>query len=141
MPRVAGVISEVRQTPLSHVNLRAIQDKVPNAYIAGASKSKEISDLIGKHVAYSVTADGYKLREATLEEVNKHFDALRPKEPQSLNRDLTKHEILPLSSIRFEDSSSFGVKTANIATMLTFGFPEGRYRMAQRSPSTSMMNS
>ena len=27
MPRVAGVITGVRQTPLSHVNLRAIQDK------------------------------------------------------------------------------------------------------------------
>ena len=36
MPRVAGVITGVRQTPLSHVNLRAIQDKVPNAFIAEA---------------------------------------------------------------------------------------------------------
>ena len=30
LPRVAGVISTVRQTPLSHVNLRAVQDEVPN---------------------------------------------------------------------------------------------------------------
>lgn len=37
MPRSAGIITEVRQTPLSHVNLRAIQDKVPNSFIAEAT--------------------------------------------------------------------------------------------------------
>ena len=36
MPRVAGIITGVRQTPLSHVNLRAIQDQVPNAFISEA---------------------------------------------------------------------------------------------------------
>ena len=34
LPRVGGIITSVIQTPLSHVNLRAIQDNVPNAYIA-----------------------------------------------------------------------------------------------------------
>ena len=34
LPRVGGIITSVVQTPLSHVNLRAIQDNVPNAYIA-----------------------------------------------------------------------------------------------------------
>ena len=33
LPRVAGVITTVRQTPLSHVNLRAAQDGIPNAYV------------------------------------------------------------------------------------------------------------
>ena len=33
---VAGVISLERQTPLSHVNLRAVQDGVPNAYVGNA---------------------------------------------------------------------------------------------------------
>ena len=33
LPRVGGIITSVIQTPLSHVNLRAIQDIVPNAYI------------------------------------------------------------------------------------------------------------
>ena len=34
LPRVGGIMTSVVQTPLSHVNLRAIQDNVPNAYIA-----------------------------------------------------------------------------------------------------------
>ena len=33
LPRVGGIITSVVQTPLSHVNLRAIQDNVPNSYI------------------------------------------------------------------------------------------------------------
>lgn len=125
MPRVAGVITEVRQTPLSHVNLRAVQDKVPNAYVSNALQADDIKSLIGKYVRYEVNSQGYRIREATQQEVDTWFAALRPAEPQVLKRDLSKKEILPLSKIQFQDSSAFGVKTTNIATMLSFGFPEG----------------
>jgi len=73
MPRVAGIMTSVRQTPLSHVNLRAVQDGVPNAFIKGASEDPEIVSLLGKYVHYSVGADGYQLREATVQEVESHF--------------------------------------------------------------------
>jgi len=125
MPRVAGVISEVRQTPLSHVNLRAIQDKVPNAYITSAMQDKTIASLVGKLVHYQVTQQGYKIREASQAEVDAHFDKLRPSSPQSPPRDLSKTKITPLSEIQFADGTSFGVKTANLATMHTFEFPNG----------------
>ena len=125
MPRVAGVITGVRQTPLSHVNLRAIQDKVPNAFIAEAWKRERIESLIGKYVYYKVNADGFEIREATLKEVDRHFADLRPTETQKPERNLSLREILLLDDIRFADSSGFGVKTANVATLRTFGFPEG----------------
>ena len=125
MPRVAGVITGVRQTPLSHVNLRAIQDKVPNAFIAEAWKSERIAPLIGKYVYYQVNADGFEIREATLKEVENHFADLRPAKTQKPKRDLSLTKIQPLDNIRFTAASSFGVKTANVATLRTFGFPEG----------------
>ena len=125
MPRVAGVITGVRQTPLSHVNLRAIQDKVPNAFIAEAWKNSAIAPLIGKYVYYKVNADGFEIREATLKEVETHFDDLRPSKTQKPKRDLSVMKILPLDNIGFADASRFGVKTANVATLRTFGFPEG----------------
>ena len=37
LPRVAGIASTVPQTQLSHINLRAVQDGVPNAYIRNAT--------------------------------------------------------------------------------------------------------
>lgn len=125
MPRVAGVITEVRQTPLSHVNLRAVQDKVPNAYINDALKLPEINSLVGKLVAYSVSPKGYSIREASKAEVDKHFESLRPTEPQTPTRDLAVKEIRSLSDLKFEDSASAGVKAANIAVMHTFDFPDG----------------
>ncbi len=125
MPRVAGIITEVRQTPLSHVNLRAIQDKLPNAFITGASENALIKPLIGKYVYYKVNADGFELREATIEEVDAHFANLRPAKTQVPERDLSVTKIRSLGDIKFSDSSNFGVKTANLATMRTFGFPEG----------------
>ena len=125
MPRVAGIITGVRQTPLSHVNLRAIQDKVPNAFITEAWENRTIAPLIGKYVYYKVDADGFELRAATSEEVEAHFADLRPAKPQIPIRDLSVTEIRPLNDIKFSDSSQFGVKTANVATLRTFGFAEG----------------
>ena len=125
MPRVAGVITGTRQTPLSHVNLRAIQDKVPNAFITKAWENDAIAPLIGKYVYYRVNADGFEIREATLKEVETHFADLRPSKTQKPERDLSVTKVLPLDNIGFADSSGFGVKVANIATLRTFGFPEG----------------
>ena len=124
MPRVAGIITGVRQTPLSHVNLRAIQDKVPNAFIAEAWKSERIVPLIGKYVSYKVNADGFEIKEATLKEVETYFADLRPPKGQKPERDLSGTKILPLDDIRFADAARFGVKTANVATLRTFGFSE-----------------
>lgn len=125
MPRVAGVISEVRQTPLSHVNLRAIQDKTPNAFIRGASQNEQIQSLLGKLVRYQVTPQVYRLREASQAEVDRHFASLRPAKSQKPARDLSKTTIESLQSIQFEDASGFGVKTANLAAMRRFNFSPG----------------
>ena len=125
MPRVAGIITGVRQTPLSHVNLRAIQDKVPNAFITKAWENRLIAALIGKYVFYKVNADGFEIREATQKEVEAHFAGLRPAKTQKPKRNLSVKKVLPLDVIGFADSLSFGVKTANIATLRTFEFPEG----------------
>ena len=125
MSRVAGVITGVRQTPLSHVNLRAVQDKIPNAFIAKAWENKEIAPLIGRYVYYEVNADGFEIREATFKEVETHFADLRPSKAQEPARDLSATKVLPLDGIGFADAARFGVKTANIATLRALGFPEG----------------
>ncbi len=125
MPRVAGIITAVRQTPLSHVNLRAVQDKIPNAFIIEASENQAIKPLIGKYVSYNVTPDGYTIREATLAEVEAHFAELRPAREQTPNRDLSVTRIRPLSDTDFTDASIVGVKAANVAAMRTFGLPQG----------------
>lgn len=125
LPRVGGIITSFIQTPLSHVNLRAIQDNVPNAFIRDPLSNPIISDLIGKYVYYKTGTDDYEIREATLEEVNDWYEDLRPQTGQTPNLNLSYKDILPLDDIGFEMSDGFGAKCANVATMRTFGFPDG----------------
>ena len=125
MPRVAGIITGFRQTPLSHVNLRAVQDNVPNAYIQGAATDPTIAGLIGRYVYFKVAAEGYEIREAALEEVENHFADIRPAEVQVPVRDLSVREIRPLDEIGFADGKSVGVKAANVATLGAIGFADG----------------
>ncbi|MFT4637146.1 MAG: hypothetical protein ACI8T1_000455 [Verrucomicrobiales bacterium] len=119
VPLLRGIITETPQTPLSHVNLRAVQNHNPNAYIRGASNHPEIKPLIGKYVRYAVRPDGFEISEATREEVEAHLEALRPKESQLPPRDLEQLEILPLGSLGFARSSSIGAKAANLAQLMT----------------------
>ena len=125
LPRVAGIISTVPQTPLSHVNLRAVQDGVPNSFIRDALDNTDIDDLVDSYVHYTVTEDGWTLRAATPAEVDAHYASSRPATEQTPQRDLSVTEITPLSEVGFEDWDAFGVKAANVAVLGTLGFPEG----------------
>lgn len=125
LPRVGGIITSVIQTPLSHVNLRAIQDNVPNAYIKDPLLIDSIANLLDTYVYYKVEQDKYIIREATLDEVNAWYENIRPTEDQIPDRDLSQTSILPLDSIEFDMADAFGAKCSNVATMRTFGLPDG----------------
>ena len=125
LPRVAGVISTVPQTPLSHVNLRAIQDRVPNAFMRDALDRADIASLIDSYVHYTVTKTGLILRGVTRAEVDDHYAASRPAREQTPQRDLSVKSITPLSEIGFKDWRAFGVKAANVAVLGTLGFSAG----------------
>ena len=125
LPRVAGIITTVAQTPLSHVSLRAVQDGVPNAFIRGALDKPDINALTGHYVQYTVTADGYTIRAATKAEIDNHYASSRPATAQTPQRDLSVTEITPLRWIGFDDWDAFGVKAANVAVLRALDFPEG----------------
>ena len=125
LPRVAGIISAVPQTPLSHVNLRAVQDRVPNAYIRDAGDNGKITALLDRYVRYEVTAGGWTLTEVTKAEVDKHYESARPARVQTPERDLSVTAITPLSQVGFKDWKAFGVKAANVAELGKLGFPAG----------------
>jgi len=118
--RTAGIITEVPQTPLSHINLKAKQNNTPNAYIKGAITDPRLTQLMGQYVRFETLPDGFTVRQATQEEVETHLDSLRPADPQFPVRDLTKTAIQPLSSLGFTSAAGYGAKTANVAEMRKF---------------------
>ena len=125
LPRVAGIITTAPQTPLSHINLRAVQDGVPNAFIRDALDNPDIDSLLDNYVHYTVTEGGWTLRAATPAEVEAHYAASRPATEQTPQRDLSVTEITALNDIEFDDWTAFGVKAANVAVLRTLGFPGG----------------
>ena len=125
LPRVGGIITSVVQTPLSHVNLRAIQDNIPNAYIANPLLVDSIASLLNNYVHYKVDNEHFEIHEATLDQVNEWYDAIRPTEEQIPERDLSITQILPLDLIEFDMSAAFGAKCTNVATMRSFDLPSG----------------
>ena len=125
LPRVAGIVSTVPQTPLSHVNLRAAQDGIPNAFVRNALNDPSVQSLLDKHIRYEVTQSGWEIRAATLAEVNAYYVSSRPTARQTPKRDLSTKGIAALGNIGFDDWDSFGVKAANLAVLRTLGLPAG----------------
>ena len=122
---MAGVLSTTPQTPLSHVNLRAAQNNVPNAYIRDVLSNSTLSGLIDRPVYYKVTDETWHMRAATLDEVNAHFDSSRPSTTQRLRRILSDTTIQAFSAIGFGSCEAYGVKASNLAVLGTLGFPAG----------------
>ena len=139
---VAGVISLERQTPLSHVNLRAVQDGVPNAYLGNALDDPAVAGLVGRYVRFEVSSDpehrfswtdadgetveraGFSLTEATAADVAAHHAARRPAAAQTPARNLTVTAHRALSAIAFADADAFGVKAANLAVLRAMGLAD-----------------
>ncbi len=117
LTKIAGIITEVPQTPLSHVNLKAQQNDTPNAFIANASTHPDIAPFLGENVFYRVSAEGFEIRIATQQEVDDFFEASRPSSKSFPPRNLSIRQIRPLSRINFLDSSAFGGKASNVAEL------------------------
>lgn len=117
LSHVAGILTEAPQTPLSHINLKARQNKTPNAYLDKASSQPEISNLIGKPVFYEVGVEKITLRQATDQEIEIYLDTIRPKEPTYPRRDLSKEKITSLDDVRHHDLTVFGAKAANVGEL------------------------
>ena len=127
--RTGGIITDSPQNPLSHINIRARQDGVPNSFVRNAATRDDVVALLGKTVRYEVTPNGFTLTPASDDEAEAFLEALRPTEPQSPSRDLTVREVAPLDQLRHGDADAYGSKAANVGElgrMLSSGVaPEG----------------
>ncbi len=114
LSHVRGIITDVSQTPLSHVNLKAKQNSIPNAYIKNASKMEEFLRLKDKPVRFTVKANGYEIRESSMEQIERHMKDKVPDKSVIPPVNLDEKEIRNLKHIGFSDSTSVGSKASNI---------------------------
>lgn len=129
LPHVAGVITEEPQTPLSHINLVARQNKTPNAYMKNASQDPRVTALVGKLVRLRVTTEGVEIEGVSDELAQAHWARLRPTKVQRPKRSLVSGKIKSLTKIHFKERHAFGAKTVGVAELgrvkPALGVPQG----------------
>jgi pyruvate,water dikinase len=113
----AGIITEAPQTPLSHVNLKAQQNGIPNAFISDATTNEKLTELAGEYVRYEVSSDGWRVTKAAQDEVDAFLEASRPAALRPPPSNLAVTSIMPLRSLGHRDLSAFGAKAANLAEL------------------------
>ncbi|PIE51944.1 hypothetical protein CSA37_09205 [Candidatus Fermentibacteria bacterium] len=117
LSHVAGVLTTSLQAPLSHVNLLARQNGIPNASVPGLLECDSVTTLFGSMVKLQVRSDGYQIERAIAEEFNAHWDSLRPDTAVFPERNLTVTDIRPLHEMDFRNWTSIGAKAANLAEL------------------------
>ncbi|MBF0469880.1 MAG: hypothetical protein HQL48_00745 [Gammaproteobacteria bacterium] len=121
---VAGIITNTAQTPLSHTNLLALQNRVPNAYIKGAIADEELLRLKNHIVHFTVSAEGYRIEESDSQSVEQHYSSTHPRKVIEPAADLRVKSSERLSKLSAADASAYGTKAANLGELLNL-LPRG----------------
>lgn len=115
---VAGIITTTPQTPLSHVNLIARQNCIPNAYISSILlEDSSVAELVDSYVRFEVRPYCYVLQEISVHDFNSYYESIRPKVQTFPVRNLMISEIRNLDDVGFRDWTSIGAKAANVAEL------------------------
>lgn len=130
LPPVAGIVTTVPQTPLSHVNLLAKNRGTLNLYVTEGQKLPELSKYEGKYVRIQV-AGKQKPKFSPIDSLEA-FAFNKSKRPKPLEIPLTKNEfesLIPLTAdfVRFQTPEHIGAKASNYAFLKTF-LPEQNMR-------------
>jgi len=117
---VAGIISTVFSTPLSHVNLRAREWGIPNAGIVDAGKKFASCD--GQVMTFEVRDIDYTLRGATDAEIKAWKERAQAAREVFVPRaDVTTRELRELGKMRAGDRVIYGTKAANLGEIASSG--------------------
>jgi len=116
LPVVGGTITAEIQTPLAHVNVAARNRGTPNMALPDAENNETIKSLLNKIVKFEVKEGSWNLTESTLEEAQIYWESIK-KEASFPQFDLENKELFDFDEIEFNDSISYGAKTANVAEL------------------------
>lgn len=117
LSHVSGILTTLPQTSLSHINLLAKQNKIPNAYLKNASIKEELLLLKDCYVRYEINNNGYKISKATKKEVESFFDKIRPLKELIPKSNLQEKEIKHIRNINNKDFDAYGTKTSNLGEL------------------------
>lgn len=118
IPVVAGLITTQFQTPLSHINVLSHNRGTPNMALRDGWTNPKLNNFLDKLVYLQVTADSFRIREATLQEAQAFWAEKEPQTPHILNLDTTTKGLIELSNAGVHSVSLIGGKASNFAELL-----------------------
>ncbi|HET9957974.1 MAG TPA: PEP/pyruvate-binding domain-containing protein [Polyangiaceae bacterium] len=133
LPLVGGLITEVFQTPLSHVNVLSRGRGTPNAALPNARQDPRVQPLLGELVRFEVHGGTFSIEKADPLEASRFFEMQKPKERLVPRLDLSVRGLASLDQRSFEDLPAIGGKAAQFAELSrvswcgTAGAPENAF--------------
>ena len=117
LPVCAGVITTEFQTPLSHVNVLAVNRGTPNMALRDAQQNAVLTPLEGHLVHLHVTGQEWSVEPAAQDAAERSWEARRPR--GNFSPQLDTHDIgLPaLETLRTADLPRVGAKAAQLGEL------------------------
>jgi hypothetical protein len=117
IPVIAGIITTVFQTPLSHINVLSHNRGTPNMALKTAWEDPLISKYIDKLVFLDVGADSFLIREASQTEADSFWSKKEPKEPIVLECKDDSAGLFDMQDLSHASLNLVGAKAANFAEL------------------------
>lgn len=118
LPWTEAVITDVFQTPLSHINVLCSNRGIPNCSWKGAWSSDKINTYLHSLVKVRIQEDGVQFYPATLEEAQKHWakHAL-PDSLIALDTNYTYRKLISIEELRTLSIAVAGAKAYNFSQL------------------------
>lgn len=119
VPLLGGLITEVFQTPLSHVSVLTRNRGTPNLALAGAREDARLRPWFGKLVRLEVGGGTFTMRAADSAEAEAFWKQRRPQGPRVMpRRDLSLRGLQDLRLRSLDDLPALGAKAAQMGELL-----------------------
>ena len=117
LPVVAGIITSVPQTPLSHINVLSHNRGTPNMSLKDAWDNDSLNALTGQLVYLKVAENHFELRTADLSEAEAFWDAHEPQNQIVLTPDFISDELVDIYTATYADINRIGAKAAQFGEL------------------------
>lgn len=112
LPRVAGVIVNQFQTPLSHLSILGSNRKIPICAYKHALTDSVIEANNNRYINFTVTENGFNIKESKSTNVS-----VTKQKPITVRYDLSVKEIKPVSELNRRSYKYAGNKASNFAIL------------------------
>lgn len=115
IPVIAGIITTVFQTPLSHINVLSHNRGTPNMALKTAWNDSGISKYINKLVHLTVNSDTFGIKDAEISDAKAFWEKRDPSETITLECNDTVDGLFDIRDLSFQSIPLVGAKAANFA--------------------------